>query len=61
MARYTVPGLDVVAALERLCSHWGTEEVLGYVRDWVAHMDRQIATMEKHGNRTVRRRWMTSR
>ena len=42
-------GLAVNEAIQRLCKKWGTEVVLGHLRDWVAYMEKQIETMERHG------------
>jgi hypothetical protein len=48
MAKWATSGLDVNAAIQRLCKRHGTEAVLQHLRDWVAYMDGQIAIMEKH-------------
>jgi hypothetical protein len=51
MPDYTFAGLDINKSIERLCKIWGVEIVLCHLKDWVAHMEKQIATMEKHGMR----------
>lgn len=48
---YNVAGLAINDSIGRLCRRWGTEAVLGYLKDWVAYMEKQIATMERHGMR----------
>jgi hypothetical protein len=45
---YAFAGLDINKSIERLCDIWGAETVLQHLKDWVAYMEQQLATMERY-------------